>query len=73
MNESTDVVDPAAPPERKSKPKRALIAVAATLLAGITLAAFVLLRHSWRRSAAEPNNAEQIARLRQALGGKRRP
>ncbi len=65
------VVDKATPPERKSKPKRGVIALAATLISGLTLIAFVLLRQSWRRSAAEPGHAERIARLRAALGGNR--
>lgn len=46
------VVDTAAAPERKSKPKRALIATVATLVALITLAAFVLLRNAWRQRRA---------------------
>ena len=43
------VVDTAAPPERKSHPKRALIAIAATVVAAVVLCAWVLLRS--RRSA----------------------
>jgi uncharacterized protein involved in exopolysaccharide biosynthesis len=62
------VVDKATPPERKSKPKRAATAMVTTLLTGAAIAAFLLMRHSWRRSAAEPGNAEHIARVRQAFG-----
>jgi len=61
------VVDPATPPERKSKPKRSIIALVATLLTALALTTTVLVRHAWRRSAADPANAEQIARLRAAL------
>ncbi|MFO1218974.1 MAG: Wzz/FepE/Etk N-terminal domain-containing protein [Burkholderiaceae bacterium] len=46
------VVDAAAPPEKKSRPKRALIAAAATLSALVALIALVLMRHSWRQRTA---------------------
>lgn len=58
------VVDAALPPERKSKPKRGLIAVAATLLAGLGLAVFVVARESWRQSPADPAAAALRDRLR---------
>jgi uncharacterized protein involved in exopolysaccharide biosynthesis len=57
------VVDRAAPPERRSKPKRAIVALVTTLIAGIVLSAFVIMR----RSAAAPDNAQRMARLRQAF------
>jgi uncharacterized protein involved in exopolysaccharide biosynthesis len=62
------VVDPAVPPEYKSKPKRLFIAVAATLLSLLLLGMFILVRHFWRESAAEPEGAEKVARLRAAFG-----
>jgi uncharacterized protein involved in exopolysaccharide biosynthesis len=62
------VVDPALPPERKSKPKRAQIALVSALGALLGLCAFVLVRHFWRQTAAEPEGAEKVARLRAALG-----
>jgi uncharacterized protein involved in exopolysaccharide biosynthesis len=62
------VVDVAMPPEYKSKPKRALIAVAATMLSLLLLGLFILLRHFWRQSAADPIGAERVARLRAAFG-----
>ena len=40
------VVDPATPPEKKSKPKKALIALVATVATALVLAAFVLLRQA---------------------------
>lgn len=64
------VVDPAQPPEKRSKPKRALTAVATTLVALLLLSGFVITRHFWRRSIAEPHNAEKLAQVRSAL---RRP
>jgi uncharacterized protein involved in exopolysaccharide biosynthesis len=62
------VIDKATPPERKSKPMRAITAVATTLLAGVLLASWVLMRHSWRRSAQDPVKAERMASLRAAFG-----
>lgn len=62
------VVDVAVPPEYKSKPKRGLIAVAATFAGLLLLAAFILMRHAWRKAAADPERAEKVARLRVALG-----
>jgi uncharacterized protein involved in exopolysaccharide biosynthesis len=38
------VLDPAMPPERKSKPKRAVIAIVASLVMGLVLAAWVVIR-----------------------------
>jgi uncharacterized protein involved in exopolysaccharide biosynthesis len=62
------VVDVALPPEYKSKPNRALIAVAATMLSLLLLGLFILLRHFWRQSATDPIGAERVARLRAAFG-----
>ena len=50
------VVDPATPPEKKSKPKRATIALGSMLGAALLLSAWVLLRQS-RRQAAERASA----------------
>lgn len=62
------VVDVAVPPEYKSKPKRGFIAVAATMLSLLLLGMFILVRHFWRASAADPESAEKVARLRAAFG-----
>jgi uncharacterized protein involved in exopolysaccharide biosynthesis len=43
------VVDAATPPERKSRPKRAVTAVMSTLVTLLLLLAFVLVRHAARR------------------------
>jgi len=51
------VVDPATPPERKAKPKRALIALASTLVALIALAAFVLAG-AFRRAGDSSGHAD---------------
>jgi uncharacterized protein involved in exopolysaccharide biosynthesis len=66
------VVDVAKPAERKSRPKRATIAVATTLAGFIALAVFFFARHSWRTSAQRPENAERMARLRSAWQGSSR-
>jgi len=62
------VVDAAAPPEKKSKPKRLFIALGATFASGIILVAAVLIRRSWRAAVADPANADQMERLRKAFG-----
>jgi uncharacterized protein involved in exopolysaccharide biosynthesis len=62
------VVDPALPPEHKSKPKKASIAVTATLMSLLLLAMFILVRHFWRESANDPESAQHRARLRAAFG-----
>lgn len=46
------VLDKATPPERKSKPKRAMIAVVSTLLAGLVFTVFFASRGLRRRRAA---------------------
>jgi uncharacterized protein involved in exopolysaccharide biosynthesis len=47
------VVDPATPPEYKSKPKRAFIAVSASVLTGLLLAVGLVFRHFRTRSNAQ--------------------
>lgn len=64
------VVDVAVPPEKRSKPRRALVAVATTLATLFVLAALLIARHSWRLSAADPRNADRLARLRAAWGSR---
>lgn len=60
------VVDLAQAPERKSKPKKALIAVLTTLASGMVLLLFVFVRTAWQGAAQTPDTAEKMARLRQA-------
>jgi uncharacterized protein involved in exopolysaccharide biosynthesis len=61
------VVDEASPPERKSRPKRAIVAVSATIVAGLLLGLIVLLRNAWRQAALQPHKSEQLSRIRAAL------
>jgi uncharacterized protein involved in exopolysaccharide biosynthesis len=57
------VVDAATPPERKSKPKKALIAVWTTVATALGLLVFVRLRHSWRGATQNPDTAKKLLRL----------
>ncbi len=60
------VVDPATPPEKKAKPKKALIAVIATLAAGFLLLLWVFVRQGLKSAAQNPESAAKIQGLRLA-------
>jgi uncharacterized protein involved in exopolysaccharide biosynthesis len=66
------VLDAAQPPERKSKPKKALIAIIATLAAGFALLLFVFIRQALRNAKQDPESAQKLTALqaswRKALG-----
>ena len=66
------VVDLASTPERKSKPKKALIAVLSSLATGMLLLLFVFVRSAMRGAAQTPETAEKFSSLdhawRKALG-----
>jgi tyrosine-protein kinase Etk/Wzc len=62
------VVDAAVTPERKAKPKKALIALMTTLGTGFALLLFVFIRQALRGAGQSPESAEKLARLRQAFG-----
>lgn len=59
------VVDVAEKPDRKSKPKRGLVAVLATLAAGFALLLFVFARNAARNAGSIPETAEKMHRIRQ--------
>lgn len=61
------VVDPATPPERKSKPKKAMIAVVATLAAGFALLLWVFVRHALRSARQGADSAQKLGMLSAAL------
>lgn len=61
------VMDVAVPPERKSKPKRAQIALLATLGAGMVLLLLVLARHALFSARQRPESAARLAQLRASL------
>jgi uncharacterized protein involved in exopolysaccharide biosynthesis len=66
------VLDKAEPPELKSKPKKALIAVLATLSTGFALLLFVFIRQAMRNANQDPESAQKLTALqaswRKALG-----
>lgn len=61
------VLDAAQPPERKAKPKRALIAVIATLAAGFALLLFVFVRHALGNASRDEESARKIDRIKQGF------
>jgi tyrosine-protein kinase Etk/Wzc len=68
------IIDVAEPPERKSKPKKALIAMMATLATGFALLLFVFVRNALtnqKRDALTEQKLQNISRAwRQAIGKK---
>ena len=60
------VVDLAQPPSRKSKPKKATIAVLATLASGFVLLLFVFVRQALRNAAQDAEAASKLIKLRAA-------
>jgi tyrosine-protein kinase Etk/Wzc len=61
------VVDVAIPPERKSKPKKALIAVVATLASGFILLLFVFVRHAVQGAQQDQEGQQKLVRLRRSF------
>jgi tyrosine-protein kinase Etk/Wzc len=60
------VVDVAQPAEKKSKPKKALIAVLTTLATGFALVLFVFVRQAVRNASRDEEAAEKLSELRRA-------
>lgn len=61
------VIDPAQPPERKSKPKRALIAAGSAVMAFFLLLIFVFVRNALRITEQNSAKSHQISRLRSSV------
>jgi uncharacterized protein involved in exopolysaccharide biosynthesis len=61
------VIDAATPPEFKSKPKKALIAVLATLATGFLLLLWVFVRQALKNAAQDSESAQKLAGIRAAL------
>lgn len=61
------VVDRALPPERKTKPKKAQIAIIATLATGFALLLFVFVRKALRNAGNDGESAGKLQQLRQHL------
>ena len=68
------VVDTAFPPQRKSKPKKALIALITTLAAGFALLLWVFVRQALRNAAKDGETSQKLKQLhaawRRVLGGR---
>jgi uncharacterized protein involved in exopolysaccharide biosynthesis len=66
------VLDAAQAPEKKAKPKKALIAIMATLAAGFALLLFVFIRQALRNAGQDSESAHKLSALktswRKALG-----
>lgn len=61
------VVDVAAPPEKKSRPRRAATAVATTIVAGFLLSGFFVIRHLLRLASTDAATAARLQRLGRGL------
>lgn len=62
------IVDVAEPPERKSQPKKAQIAVVATLAAGFVLLLLVFVRRALQNAHQDPESAAKLAAVRAGFG-----
>jgi uncharacterized protein involved in exopolysaccharide biosynthesis len=58
------ILDAAQPPERKSKPKKALIAIIATLAAGFALLLFVFIRQALNNAGKNQESANKLNQLK---------
>jgi tyrosine-protein kinase Etk/Wzc len=58
------ILDAAQPPERKSKPKKAVIAIISTLAAGFTMLLFVFIRQALRNAGKDRQSANKLNRLK---------
>jgi tyrosine-protein kinase Etk/Wzc len=58
------ILDAAQPPERKSKPKKTLIAMIATLAAGFALLLFVLIRQALKSASKDQESASKLNQLK---------
>ena len=61
------VIDTATAPELKSKPKKALIAVLATLATGFLLLLWVFVRQALKNAAQDTESAQKLASIRVAF------
>lgn len=55
-------------PEKASQPKKALLAIGATLGTGLLLLLFIFVRQGLRTTATDADAANKLARIRRALG-----
>lgn len=64
------VLDLAQTPEKRSKPRKALITIMATLGSGFALLLYVFIRQGLRNTRQSSETAEKLARIRRSLGFK---
>lgn len=62
------LVQPPTLPERPSQPKKGLMAIGATLAAGLALLLFIFMRQAFRKTAEDRVALEKWARIRHSLG-----
>ena len=62
------LIQPPTLPEKASKPKKGLIAIGATLAAGLLLLMYVFMRQVAHKTAATARAAEKLARIRRSMG-----
>jgi len=58
------ILDAAQPPERKSKPKKAFIAITTTLAAGFALLLFVFIRQALRNARKHQESANKLSQIK---------
>jgi uncharacterized protein involved in exopolysaccharide biosynthesis len=61
------LVDKAIEPDKKSKPKRALIVILATLMAAVLAAFWALIKEAHEQARSDPSQTERMSRLREYL------
>ena len=61
------VIDVALPPERKSHPRKATIAIRATFITFVVLLVLVFISHAIRGAASNPQTAAKLSHLRGSL------
>ncbi len=55
-------------PQKASQPKKAMLAIVATLATGLALLLFIFMRQALRNAVADVEAARKLARIRRALG-----
>jgi uncharacterized protein involved in exopolysaccharide biosynthesis len=64
---SMQVVDVAAPPERRTSPKRGLVTLSTVLLTALVVALLCVVQASMRALTSDDDSRDKIAKVRQAL------
>ena len=61
------VLDAAVPPERKSKPKRALMVIMGTLMASFMAMLLAFVRAAMAKATSDPNRTDRMTIFRRAM------